>query len=84
VTIFLALHPQIVAGMVTGNSIIDKIRRRVGLVNAHKVLLKLKSMAGSVRFAHGIESSDPIGHIYRKILTKGQLPEDEKELVIQC
>jgi FkbM family methyltransferase len=84
VTIFLALHPQIVAGMVTGNSIIDKIRRRVGLVNAHKVLLKLKSMAGSVRFAHGIESSDPIGHIYRKILTKGQLPEEEKELVIQC
>jgi FkbM family methyltransferase len=84
VTIFLALHPQIVAGMVTGNSIIDKIRRRVGLVSAHNVLLKLKSTARSVQFAHGIQSEDPIGHIYRKILTKGLLPEEEKELVIQC
>lgn len=84
VTIFLALHPQIVAGMVTGNSIIDKIRRRVGLVSAHNVLLKLKSIARSVQFAHGIQSADPIGHIYKKILTKGLLPEEEKELVIQC
>jgi FkbM family methyltransferase len=84
VTIFLALHPQIVAGTVTGNSIVDKIRRRIGLVSAHNVLLKLKSVARSVQFAHGIESSDPIGHIYREILLKGQLPEDQKELIIQC
>jgi hypothetical protein len=48
------------------------------------VLLKLKSVARSVQFAHGIESSDPIGHIYREILLKGQLPEDQKELIIQC
>ena len=84
VTIFLALHPQIVAGTVTGNSVIDKIRRRIGLVSAHKVLLKLRSVARSVHFAHGIEAEDPIGHIYREILLKGQLPEEQKELVIQC
>lgn len=84
VTVFLALHPQIVAGMVSGNSVIDKIRRRTGLVSAHKILLKLRSVARSVRFAHGIEDADPIGHIYREILLKGQLPEEKKELVIQC
>jgi hypothetical protein len=84
VTIFLALHPQIVAGTVTGNSIIDKIRRRVGLVSAHRILLTLRSVARSVRFAHGIEAKDPIGHIFREILVKGQLPEERKELVIEC
>jgi FkbM family methyltransferase len=84
VTIFLALHPQILAGTVTGNSVIDKIRRRASLVSAHKILLKLRSVARSVRFAHGIEEADPIGHIYREILFKGQLPEEKKELVIQC
>ena len=83
VTIFLALHPQIVAGTVTGNSPLDKIRRRIGLISAHHILLKIRSVARSVRFAHGMESPDPIGHIYREILLKGQLPEDRKELIIQ-
>jgi FkbM family methyltransferase len=83
VTIFLALHPQIVAGTVTGNSPVDKIRRRIGLISAHNILLKIRSVARSVRFAHGMESPDPIGHIYREILLKGQLPEDRKELIIQ-
>jgi FkbM family methyltransferase len=83
VTIFLALHPQIVAGTVTGNSPLDKIRRRIGLISAHHILLKIRSVARSVRFAHGMESPDPIGHIYREILLKGQLSEDRKELIIQ-
>jgi hypothetical protein len=52
-------------------------------VSAHNILLKIRAAARSVRFAHGMESPDPIGHIYREILLKGQLPEDRKELIIQ-
>lgn len=82
-TLFLALHPQIIAATVTGNSVFDKFRRRMALISAHKILPKIRVIAQSVRFAHGGSETDPLGHISRQILLKGQLPEQEKELVIQ-
>lgn len=79
-TIFLAIHPQIMASSVKGNSIISKIKRRLMLVRLHKDITSIVS-----HFPHTTKIDGtpyPMQELNDNIRNKGRLKEEDKEILM--
>lgn len=79
-TIFLALHPHLIAGSVEGRSIIAKIRRRLKMVQVHKDLTNVLSTFPFIKRNTG--AVYPLSEINNNILTKGMLEETDKDVLL--
>lgn len=79
-TIFLAMHPQIIANSIKGNSIMDKLKRRLKMIKAHKELTNALSAFpyAKNRFNNPYSLLD----INNKIRSAGMLAEEEKDLLV--
>ncbi len=79
-TIFLAMHPQIIANSIKGNSIMNKLQRRLKMIKAHKELT-----AALTPFPYVTNrANEPLSlqYINSKIRSAGMLAEEEKDLLV--
>ncbi len=79
-TLFLALHPQILANTIKGQTLKDKIARRYKMVKEHFFLFAILATAKKIRQADG--SSVSLNTLLKQILLKGSLDEKNKEFVL--
>lgn len=79
-SVLLALHPQILANTVQGNSILKKMKRRFILIKEHIKLLRSIALFNNIRRVDG--SAVTTTELLKEIISKGGLQEKDKELFL--
>lgn len=78
--LFIALHPQILANTISGQSLIKKITRRTKLIKEHLSLFSALAKAKEVKRSNGTSVS--FNQLLLQLLRKGNLEEENKELLL--
>lgn len=79
-TLFLSIHPQIIANSVNGNNLISKIKRRLKMINLHKSLTESLSIFPYCKKSNGDNYS--LNDLMNNIKNKGILEDDDKDLLL--
>ena len=78
--VMLSLHPQIIAKTIEGNSLPQKIARRIKMVKEHKSLF---NVIGHFKRITGMDGTPVrLATLMRDIVTRGGLQQDDKELLL--
>ncbi len=80
-TIFLSMHPQIIANSIKGNSIINKIKRRLKMIKAHKELTD--ALAAFPHATNCLNQPYALQYINSKIRSAGMLADVEKDILVR-
>ncbi|MBN8671302.1 MAG: FkbM family methyltransferase [Chitinophagales bacterium] len=79
-TIFLAMHPQIIANSIKGNSIMNKLKRRLKMIKVHKELTA--ALAAFPHVTNRVNETVSLQYINNKIRSAGMLADEEKDLLV--
>lgn len=79
-TIFIAMHPQIIANSIKGNSILNKVKRRLKMIKAHKELTAV--LAPYPHTLNRFGETYSLDYINNKIRSVGMLDEEERDLLV--